>query len=284
MSKTILRVGLGSLPASITDPSLIERLRAGLERDKASLTESGFEIMDFSADFQGRDPSDANFDISDLEPQILKDAAEVLGSRQWDAVSLGFGLRGQTAYTNVFEGLVNAVLEVARPVPRLLFQARPDGLSESVARMNAGERRASDSAVDVNRVQRPKKVLTMGLYEAPGIPHQNIAAAIERDTAKLSEIGIFLEAFYVNLEGRDFKNTDVSDLYAGIVADARVKLKEKQWDAVSIGNGVRGVTELTPLFEVLANAVVEEVKPLPKMLFALAPDGASERVRKAYGM
>lgn len=65
----------------------------------------------------------------------MQDAVEVLRSKPWDAVSIGFGVRGNPAYTSVFEGLVNAVSDYVRPVPILLFQARPDGLSESAKRM-----------------------------------------------------------------------------------------------------------------------------------------------------
>lgn len=53
--------------------------------------------------------------------------------------------------------------------------------------------------------------------------------------------------------------------------EVRSLLRTRAWDCVGVGYGVRGNLEMTPLFEMLVNAAVEEVKPVPKFSFATSP-------------
>lgn len=56
-----------------------------------------------------------------------------------------------------------------------------------------------------------------------------------------------------------------------VLADFKQKLEEKQYAAVSIGFGVRGNRDITPVFEKMVNLCIE-MQPGVKMAFANLPD------------
>lgn len=68
----------------------------------------------------------------------------------------------------------------------------------------------------------------------------------------------------------DMYECDTSKSNDEIITGLTQLLKSKKYVAISIGNGVRGNGDLTPLFEKLVNACIE-LQPGTKFGFALLP-------------
>ena len=69
----------------------------------------------------------------DTFPVALQEIKEILRSKHWDGLIIGFGLRGWPKYTEFFEDLVNATIEIT-PRSRLCFNSTPDDLYETIVR------------------------------------------------------------------------------------------------------------------------------------------------------
>lgn len=132
-------------------------------------------------------------------------------------------------------------------------------------------------------LQPLKTLLTIGVYSVPGVSHESIKSRIDSDNAVLAGIGIAASVHYIDLQDHSPKDPALTELFPKMISDTKQKLNSQQWDCVNIGYGVRGLIELTPLFEGLINAVLE-LTPVPKMVFAVKPDGASEAVKRLYGL
>ena len=131
--------------------------------------------------------------------------------------------------------------------------------------------------------QIPKKLLAIGVHSAPGFSHEMIKAAVDSDTAALAKMGITASTFYANFDGVGLKDPAASTKFSAIISEAKKSLQSQQWDCVCMGFGVRGVQELTPLFEDLVNAAAG-LEHRPRLLFPIKPDGIAERVKQSYGL
>ena len=81
---------------------------------------------------------DAEVVLVDAEPNPDKVAVfkSHLERKQWDCVSIGFGIRGDASLTDLFEDLVNAAVErKPGPPPKLSFCLGPDAIFRSVNRV-----------------------------------------------------------------------------------------------------------------------------------------------------
>ncbi|KAK5118498.1 hypothetical protein LTR62_003013 [Meristemomyces frigidus] len=79
------------------------------------------------------------------------------------------------------------------------------------------------------------------------------------------------------IESEDMNPADVKDSLVRFTA----RLREREWMAVNIGYGVRGVKENTVLFERLLEAV-REVRPGAKLVFSNAPDEIVPAIRRNF--
>jgi hypothetical protein len=110
----------------------------------------------------------------------------------------------------------------------------------------------------------PKNVLVIGLKFGVGQAAHLTAEVIEGMTN--SEVERAKE------HGYNLTVLAVSPDEAGEMGAIREALRSKQWDGVSIGNGVRGSVKYTAWFEQIVNAVIQEVHPTPVLSFAVTPD------------
>jgi hypothetical protein len=82
---------------------------------------------------------EAGFDVSNiaLNPTDIEDSRkrleEKLKSQDWDGLLIGFGIRGNKDYTELFEEAVNLAKDVT-PRTRLLFGKSPDDLYATLQR------------------------------------------------------------------------------------------------------------------------------------------------------
>lgn len=90
---------------------------------QASIAEAsalGFDCESFDID-----PSDAVGSVDRLK--------ERLNGQKWTGVSIGYGIRGPTQFTKLFEEAVNAVVELA-PGAKLMFSVGPDRIPDAIRR------------------------------------------------------------------------------------------------------------------------------------------------------
>jgi hypothetical protein len=108
------------------DPALLERFGS----------EEGIKKAVFASIQQAKE---AGFDVSNiaLDPSDVDDSSkrleEKLKSQQWDGLLIGFGIRGNKDYTELFEAAVNLAKDVS-PGMRLLFGKAPDDLYATLQR------------------------------------------------------------------------------------------------------------------------------------------------------
>lgn len=123
----------------------------------------------------------------------------------------------------------------------------------------------------------PKAIMVIGLepsfldFSQPpladtGLDAQKIRGALEKDAATLNALGHDAELCL----------TDTGDT-AGSVVSAR--LREKPFDVVVIGAGIRGLPKYFLLFEKLIN-VVHEHAPGARICFNTKPDDTAEAVSR----
>jgi len=117
MSPSVLLIGLPW--ASLPDAEIKEYVRKGLEQTEQNMQAAGYDYQGcyFHPNTDGRQPF-----------------IDALKSREWDAVIIGFGVRGDKQYTEFFEWLVN---EIRTQVPgaKLGFNSSPESTMESAKRL-----------------------------------------------------------------------------------------------------------------------------------------------------
>ncbi|MCJ1325031.1 hypothetical protein MMC10_001693 [Thelotrema lepadinum] len=124
--KSILVIGLTVAHAAASDEIRNEGKTAEVLREKiqASLKkcqDAGYEV------------NPKQFPSNSLSTTALPECKELLGSKKWDGVIIGFGIRGVPECTEFFEKLVNAAREIVPGAP-FGFNTRPDDLYECLLR------------------------------------------------------------------------------------------------------------------------------------------------------
>ncbi|KAK5958306.1 hypothetical protein OHC33_000148 [Knufia fluminis] len=105
----------------------------------------------------------------------------------------------------------------------------------------------------------PRNILAMGLT----LPHSSTIISDQKDKAKTRNFILDMYEF------------DISASHDEVIVGLTQYLKSKKYVAISIGFGVRGNRDLTPLFEKLVNACIEH-QPGAKFGFALLPTAVVE--------
>lgn len=121
----------------------------------------------------------------------------------------------------------------------------------------------------------PVKVLLLGVNMAPGEPfsQEDLIKMIEGDVASGKQQNPPVDISYFLM---DPNNPD----YEG----AKSKLRAQPWDVVAIGAGVRFVKSRTLILETLANATLQNAKPLPRLAFNDAPNTVTQSVLRVMKM
>ncbi|KAK4501208.1 hypothetical protein PRZ48_007015 [Zasmidium cellare] len=129
MSKTLILAGLGKYatpnPPSSSNPSTtdVSSIKAAVAAQTSTLQSLGFTCHNIDLN-----PNDAGDSLYRLE--------EVLMSQlRWDGFVIGYGLRGNKEYTELFEKVV------CGSGLRFGFSTRPDGLVDTVERILPGKER-----------------------------------------------------------------------------------------------------------------------------------------------
>ncbi|KAF8866237.1 hypothetical protein BDZ45DRAFT_735521 [Acephala macrosclerotiorum] len=65
---------------------------------------------------------------------LMGEAKEKMRSKQLDRVSIYFGVRGNLALAPLFENLVNTIIMLVQPPPRMISALEPDKLVEAMQR------------------------------------------------------------------------------------------------------------------------------------------------------
>lgn len=118
--KTILGLGLkaGADPKSAQWTP--EKVRAAMEAQMQAARDAGFELTPHLVE--------ADPDRAVMESHVA-DVRALLAEREFDGVAIGYGLRDQADLTPMFQGFVNAVVEVPLAkgfkVPRMVFPLVP---------------------------------------------------------------------------------------------------------------------------------------------------------------
>lgn len=125
--KRILGIGILKEPSG-NDPSYSpERVKQEVQDELTKLREAGFEVTLYFADSKS---------IESAMPEVKRH----LDSGPWDGVSIGYGLRGDTAYTPLFEEIVNAVVtetgrEDGENVPKFMFTSSTGDIYDAAIRV-----------------------------------------------------------------------------------------------------------------------------------------------------
>lgn len=117
--KTILSIGLG--PAHALSKLEGDQIKNDLQAQVEEARELGFEVTILFPDTK--------------DPNVIEDLRQKLRSQHFDGVSIGFGVRGNIELTDLFEKLVNAVIEEVKPAPKMMFSTRPSGVVEAIQRV-----------------------------------------------------------------------------------------------------------------------------------------------------
>lgn len=120
-------------------------------------------------------------------------------------------------------------------------------------------------------VTMSKTILTIGLALPPSPETSAMQAAVGAAMKRANE-----EGYRAEMYAMDRQDAHRMDNFRGF-------LKCRTWDGVMIGWGIRGIPEHTELFEELVNMVVAEVKPAPKFIFSLKPDGLIDAIQRVLG-
>lgn len=125
MAKSVLIVGLEPTLVDFSDPAMAafpdldaQKIRAGLEADKATLQALGY------------DAELCLTDTGDTAAEVLKAR---LAGKKYDGVLIGAGVRTIPRNFMLFEQLINVAHEHA-PGAKLCFNTRPDDTAEAVKR------------------------------------------------------------------------------------------------------------------------------------------------------
>lgn len=113
MPPSVLLIGLPW--ESIPDADLRQKIRLDLERVEQDMTSAGYDYKGFFG----------HPDTGGLQP-----FTDILKSRKWDVVIVGFGVRGNPNHTVFFEWLVNEIRERV-PEAKLGFNWEPGNTIDS---------------------------------------------------------------------------------------------------------------------------------------------------------
>ncbi|KAI1169595.1 hypothetical protein F4777DRAFT_202914 [Nemania sp. FL0916] len=117
----------------------------------------------------------------------------------------------------------------------------------------------------------PPSVLGLGIPATssftPRIFRSGLQKALDHMEADMKSSPYDWEMFYLE------PDTDFSLLVA--------KLREKSWDVVMVGRGLRTLDSLTPFMEKIVNTVHEEV-PRAKIAFNATIDKTQDAVRRVF--
>jgi hypothetical protein len=126
------------------------------------------------------------------------------------------------------------------------------------------------------KIKNMKKVLIIGMdprtidFSNPEIPQGLTVEKIEKGTQatleKLNSMGYDAETFLI-----ETGSTDLSNL-------AR-QLRDKEYDGIVVGNGIRGLASNFILFEQIIN-VIHENAPKSKIIFNTLPTNTDEAVKR----
>ena len=115
--KTILIAGLGRFTAAPVVNTVVEKVQAGLKQAQ----EAGYDTM--MLELNPEDPKGS-----------LESVREMLKSKNFDGLLIGYGLRAMKENTVLFEDVVNCAREL-RPEMKLLFATAPDRMLETLERL-----------------------------------------------------------------------------------------------------------------------------------------------------
>lgn len=119
-----------------------------------------------------------------------------------------------------------------------------------------------------------KAILGLGLKGNHMYDEATIQRNIEEQAAQAREAGFDLEACM-------FDRTSTPASVAELI---RAKLRERQWDGVMLGFGIRGPSDLatTALFETAVNLCAQEMKPTPRFAFNSSPMTTVQAIVRAF--
>ncbi|KAK0268172.1 hypothetical protein LTR91_015388 [Friedmanniomyces endolithicus] len=125
-TKYILSAGLGRFASQDVNaaknfgPQASEKTRELLALSIAQARDAGFEII--GEDVDPNEPDDT-----------IKRFSTRLESRQWVAVNVGFGIRGNKDHTLMFERILEACRTI-RPEAKIIFSNGPDEVFTAIKR------------------------------------------------------------------------------------------------------------------------------------------------------
>ncbi|KAI0087085.1 hypothetical protein BDY19DRAFT_956004 [Irpex rosettiformis] len=116
MAPAILLIGLPL--EGIADPELFKKISKGIEEVQTTLSKAGYELR-----------------LVHAAPKVgNEEVIEAITSLKWDAVVIGFGMRGMPEHTVFFEWLVNEVKDKA-PQAKIGFNVDPESTLDCVKRL-----------------------------------------------------------------------------------------------------------------------------------------------------
>lgn len=122
--RSILVGGLGRfihLAPSAVAPNAVANLKEALAKEIERAYEAGYDVT--------------NFDINPEDPAwSVQQVTELLNSKHFDVMTLGFGIRGNKEWTSLFEDLVNTARELS-PRTKLGFSTSPADICGTIKRL-----------------------------------------------------------------------------------------------------------------------------------------------------
>jgi len=117
MAPSILIIGLPHTLAP--DPEFGEKIRLGVEKAGKDIAGAGYDYMQLAVnpETEGNQPF-----------------TDALNAKKWDAVLIGFGVRGIPKFTVFFEWLVNESVKCA-PSAKLGFPTSPENAFDCAKRL-----------------------------------------------------------------------------------------------------------------------------------------------------
>jgi ubiquinone/menaquinone biosynthesis C-methylase UbiE len=120
-SRYILIVGLGKHAPTHAHTVALEEIIQKFKAEMEKVHEAGYTTRELQLN-----PEDVTGSVETLRTSLKE--------TEFDALIIGYGLRGMKELTVLFEGIVNCT-RVTRPEVKLLFTTRPDGVMEALERL-----------------------------------------------------------------------------------------------------------------------------------------------------